>query len=160
MENIRYYESEDGFFVDYIFEDNGAKKCFRLIEDDDYFAFCCFSPAFEMKNVQEVDITESCLLYAPLCSLIGDNKFIEILEEGTGEGKRLAFIKEKNNIKLVFGLQSTKANAISFSITNVRLSSPSVTFSEKSPKVEDFKNKLHSMMVRLKESLQEGCIEK
>ena len=60
----------------------------------------------------------------------------------------------------VFSLQSTIANAISFSITNVRLSSPSVTFSENSPKVENFKNKLHTMFVRLKESLQEDCIEK
>ena len=47
MDKLRCYENESGFYIDYIFQDKNFRKCLRISEDNDYFAFCLFSPSIK-----------------------------------------------------------------------------------------------------------------
>ena len=56
---------------------------------------------------------------------------------------------------MVFKLTSIPSNVTSISITNVRLASPNVLFGIGSPEISDFKNKLHSCLLEIKNTLEE-----
>lgn len=155
MNNFRFYENELGFSIDYIFNDNNFNKCLRLSEDDDYFSFSIFSENIDLMNSISVNINNENPLFVPLYKLLENNTFIDILEEGSDEGKSLSFAKSNDNIIiLTFGLTKIPTSASSISITNVRLASPNVTFTEKSDKIDDFKNKLHLAFYEMKDNLK------
>ena len=155
MENLRYFENEETFFVDYIYNDNNIKKCLRLSEDNDYFSFCLFSQSNDLKKSQIVKIHNNNPLFLPLLKLLENNNFIEILEEGSNEGKSLIFKYNQNYLELIFILKNNPSNSVSISLTNIRLASPEITFCKNSPTICNFKNKLHSALSEIKNCLHD-----
>lgn len=155
MDKFRYFENESGFCIDYVFNDNNHKKCLRLSEDNDYFSFSLFSPDEEMMNSQVVNIVSDNPIYSPIKNILENKQRIEILEEGTNEGKSIILEDGNNVINIIFKLTHKPTNIASVSITNVRLSSPNVTFGENSHHIEDFKNKLNCALLEIKDILNE-----
>lgn len=153
MNKIRFFKDNSGFNIDYIFKNN--TMCLRIREDDDYFSFVIFSAENNLPLTQKVNINSDNPLFYSLYRLLENNDFIEILEEGTNEGKSLIFQKHNDSFDLIFKLTNTKCNIASISITNVRLASPSVTFANNSPKISDFKNKLHQSLLEIQDNIQE-----
>lgn len=158
LNNFRYKENNFGFFIDYIFKDKDRTKCLRLSEDDDYFSFCLFSESIDLEGTESILIDTKNPLFTPLINLLGNNNYIEILDEGSNEGITLSFVKNDSVIDLIFSLPSIPSAAATISITNVRLASPNVTFANNSPEIMDFKNKLHFSLIEIKNSLKEHLI--
>ena len=104
MDKLRCYENESGFYIDYIFQDKNFRKCLRISEDNDYFAFCLFSPDIEMLDTEVINIDKNNLIFLPLQKLMEDKSYIEILEEGSDEGKSIIFKKNDSSINLIFNL--------------------------------------------------------
>ena len=92
-------------------------------------------------------------LHRALChsSYTNENK----LEEGSNEEKSIIFKNNENNIDIIFNLTSIPTNVASVSPTNIRLSSPNVTFGKNSPQISDFKNKLNSALLNIRNTLKE-----
>ena len=155
MGNLRFFENEETFFVDYIFNDNNVMKCLRLSEDNDYFSFCLFSQINDLKNSQIVKIPNNNPLFLQLSKLLENNKYIEILEEGSNEGKSLKIKYNQNYLDLIFILKNNPSNLVSISLTNIRLASPEITFCKNSPTICNFKNKLHSALSEIKNYLHD-----
>jgi hypothetical protein len=155
MNKLKLYENEFGFYIDYIFSDKDIKKCLRLSEDDDYFSFSIFSPNIHLVNSETISINSNNPIFLPLKNLIENNPYIEILEEGSNEEKSIIFKNNENNIDIIFNLTSIPTNVASVSLTNIRLSSPNVTFGKNSPKISDFKNKLNSALLNIRNTLKE-----
>ena len=158
MDKFRYFENESGFFIDYVFDDKNHRKCLRLSEDNDYFSFSLFSPDEEMMHFQVVNIVSDNPIYSPIKNILENKQRIEILEEGTSEGKSIILEDDNDIIKIIFKLANNPTHVASVSITNVRLSSPNVTFGENSHHIEDFKNKLNCALLEIKDILNENTM--
>lgn len=155
MSKFKVYENEFGFYIDYIYSENNNKKCLRLCEDNDYFSFTVFSPDSKMLGSQVIKIDNANPIFLPFMRLLNNVSFVEILEEGTDEGKTISFKNNNNSIDIIFSLNKNPVNVTSVSITNVRLASPNVTFGSDSPVIDDFKNKLHYSLLEIKDNLKE-----
>ena len=114
-----------------------------------------FSPSEQLKDPHTTTVNKNSPIFSAINKLLENNNFIEILEEGTCEGKSIAFKKVNNGIDIVFSLTDTAVNTTSISLTNIRLASPNVTFKKGSPEIPDFKNKLHSSLLEIKDTLKE-----
>ena len=119
------------------------------------FSFTLFSPYAQLIHSQEITIDNNNVLFAPLKKLLENNSQIEILEEGTDEGKSIILQTDNKDINIIFKLTETPTKVASISLTNIRLASPNVTFGNGSPQISDFKNKLHLSLLEIKNSLKE-----
>ena len=155
MKKLRLFENDDWFAVDYLFEEDNVRKCLRLSVDNDYFSFCVFSGKEDLKGAQSIRIDNNTPLYKPLIRLLEDNGFIEICS-GTNAEESLLLKKQRDSLELTFILGSEPKSVVSLSFPNVRLASPEVNFSKKSPIVSDFKNKLYSSLLEIKKSVIEN----
>ena len=155
MNKLKLIENDFGFYIDYIFTDKSNKKCLRISKDDDYFSFSIFSPYEQLVNIQKINIDSSNPLFSPIKKLLEGSTHIEILEEGTDEGKSIIFQDNKHSADIIFNLTNNPTNVTSISLTNVRLASPDVTFGKGSPDISDFKNKLNSALLEIKDKLNE-----
>ena len=154
MNKLKLFEDKSGFYIDYIFTENNSKKCLRLSVDNDYFSFTLISPYEKLKEKYIITFNEGNPIFIALKMLLGNTPFVEILEEGSNEGKSIIIqAKHNNTIDLIFNLNNEELNIISVSITNVRLASPNVTFGKHSPIIENFKNKLHLVLLELKKEI-------
>lgn len=155
MNKLKLIENDFGFYIDYIFTDKSNKKCLRISKDDDYFSFSIFSPYEQLVNIQKINIDSSNPLFSPIKKLLEGSTLIEILEEGIDEGKSIIFQDNKHSLDIIFNLTNNPTNVTSISLTNVRLASPDVTFGKGSPAIPDFKNKLNSALLEIKDKLNE-----
>ena len=89
MNNYKVRENESGFYIDYIYKENNNKKCLSLREDNDYFSFSLFSPFEKLNDIHTINIDSNSVMFKPIKKLIENNDYVEILEEGTNEGKSI-----------------------------------------------------------------------
>ena len=158
MNKLKLYEDEFGFYIDYIFTDKSIKKCLRISRDNDYFSFSAFSPYSQMVNEQIITIGRVIPIFLPIKKLLANQPYVEVLEEGSNEGKSIIFKNNENSVDIIFNLSDIPTNVATISLTNVRLASPNVLFGKESPHISDFKNKLNSALLEMKELLKESTM--
>jgi len=159
MNKLKLFENEFGFYIDYVFADKSNKKCLRISNDNDYFSFSIFSPYVQMVNTQMINIDCENPIFLPIKRLLENQSYFEVLEEGTNEGKSIIFKNSENSIDIIFNLTEVPTNVASVSFTNIRLASPNVTFGKGSPQISDFKNKLNTTLLEIKDILNEKAMD-
>lgn len=159
MNNVRCFEIQDGFCLDYIFSYPAGLRCFRVYENNDYFSFCVFSENLDLEGECEIKLEKGNVMFEPFLKLLDGNKKIEVLEEGSNGGKSVIFEEVDGAFVITLVLADEPTSVSTVSITNVRASSPDVLFGEAGSKIADFKNKLHFVLGEIKNKVCEEVEE-
>lgn len=125
MEKIEFkkdeesYSSSKGRYLKYFFEKE-TSGLFQIGETDDYFYFTIMLRDGYLKNEFKLTINEQDVLYEYFSTFLKGFSYIEVMEEGTPEKKSITFIKNENNIEIIFKLTEEEKVFYSIELANLR----------------------------------------
>lgn len=160
------YSTSRGRWVKCLFDKGDSLMI--IGETDDYFYFTLMLREGYLAHEYSVEISMDDEMYNPLVKLLEGFKLIEVLEEGTPEGKSLSFEKGEDCIHIVFHLTEEERAFYTIEFANLRrlgdTKFKNITFDEAdlsdvcNPREEfirefryNFKVRLHNLLNELEE---------
>ena len=125
MEKIEFkkdeetYSSSKGRYLKYFFEKE-TSGLFQIGETDDYFYFTIMLREGYLKDEFKLTINEKDELFDHFSTFLKGFSCIEVMEEGTPEKKSVAFVKNENNIEIIFNLTEEEKVFYSIELANLR----------------------------------------
>lgn len=114
------YSSSRGRYAKLIFGENNLYNFLQISETDDYFCFTIMQRDGVLKDKLCITIANDLPLYRPLINFMDGFEYIEIMEEGSPEGKSIGFKTGSNKIEMIFNLTNHEKVFQSIELANLR----------------------------------------
>ena len=126
MEKVEFYKKDEGALCSnarwckYFFKNNSNYGLMMIGETDDYFYFTISLKDGMLKNNYNINISQDSIMYNTFNRLVTGFKVIDVMEEGSPEGKSLCFKNQNNSIDITFNLIDEERVFYTIEFANLR----------------------------------------